>query len=419
MSELLEFRVWPRYLKPKVKQALSRSPAVYLTGARQVGKTTLALEIAREEGMAYLTLDDPTLLAAARRDPSGIVAGLKGPAVIDEVQRVPELLLAIKATIDEDRRPGRFLLTGSTSLPGRSDVAAALVGRAEYLTLYPLAEAEIEKAPSSLVEALFQDIFPYPPGARFAAEEVEPRLRRGGYPPAAQADEAAREAWMRSYLAALIERELLTLSRIEHPEGALDLLRLLAQRTATPQNIASMGSEIGLPTATARRYAELFERVFLLLRVPAWAKNLAKRLTKRPKILMNDPALALFLALGSLQALTPHPEYAGRVLETFALLELTKQASWSEPAPRLYHYRTASGSEVDVVLEDEKGRVVGVEVKRAKTLGKRDLKGLWSLKEAAGERFLRGVVLYLGESILPLGENLYALPFSALWRPAL
>ena len=419
MSELLTLEVWPRYLKPRLLAALRRSPVVYLTGARQVGKSTLAQEIAREEGLSYLTLDDPTLLAAARRDPGGLVAGLSAPAVLDEVQRAPELLLAIKTEVDRNRRPGRFLLTGSTSLPGRSKVAALLVGRAEYLTLYPLAEAELERTQANFASRLLSEKPPHPPGTPFPPEDPAPRIRRGGYPPAALAEGEAREAWLKSYVTALIERELFSLARIEHPEGALDLLKLLAQRTATPQNLSALGHEVGLPAATARRYAELFERVFLLVKLPAWAKNPGKRLAKRPKLLLNDPALALFLALGSLEALGQDPAFAGRLLETLVLLELKKQASWLEPEPRLYHFRTASGHEVDAVLEDPAGRLVGVEVKRAKTLGDRDLAGLRALQEAAGKRFFQGVVLYGGERVLPLGKGLYAVPLAALWHPRL
>lgn len=404
----------PRYLAPRLERALGRSPAVYLTGARQVGKTTLARQLAGGRGMAYYTLDDPAVLEAARTDPVGFVSGLAGPAVIDEVQRVPDLLLAVKMAVDSSRTPGRFLLTGSVGLQSRSQAAAALVGRAEFLTLRPLAQGELERSELNLVSELFsQDTGVFVrPGA---SPDLAARICAGGYPPVLDKNEDDRRAWFASYVTALIERDLLGLTRIEYPERALALLRALAAATATPQNVGQLAGELGLPAATARRYEELFERLFLVERIPAWSKSLKKQLTKRPKLVLNDTGLAAYLTDLDCNRTEGRTQLLGRMAETFVLDELAKQASWLEPEPRRYHYRTRGGAEVDLVLEHPDGRVVGVEVKLAGKLPRRATAGLQALREDVGANFHLGVVFYSGTQPLPLGERLLALPFSALW----
>ncbi|WP_457630051.1 ATP-binding protein [Oceanithermus sp.] len=406
--------MYPRYLTPRLERALGRSPAVYLTGARQVGKTTLARQLADQRGMTYYTLDDPAVLEAARTDPVGFVSGLVGPAVIDEVQRSPDLLLAVKMAVDASRTPGRFLLTGSVGLKARSQAAAALVGRAEFLTLRPLAQRELARSGRNLVSELFEQ-----DAGRLArsgaAPDLAARICAGGYPPALDKDEDDRRAWFASYVTALIERDLMSLTRIEYPERALALLRALAAATATPQNVSQLGAELGLRAPTARRYEELFERLFLIERLPAWARNLKKQLTKRPKLVLNDTGLAAYLTNLDCERTREQTQLLGRLAETFVLDELAKQASWLEPEPRRYHYRTRGGAEVDLVLEHPDGRVVGVEVKLAGKLPRRATSGLQALREDVGRNFHLGVVFYSGAQPLPLGERLLALPFSALW----
>jgi len=406
--------MYPRYLAPRLERALGRSPVVYLTGARQVGKTTLARQLADERGMVYYTLDDPAVLEAARSDPVGFVSGLGGPVVIDEVQRVPDLLLAVKMAVDDGRTPGQFLLTGSVGLKSRSQAAAALVGRAEFLTLRPLAQVELERSGYNLVAELFAA-----DGGRLMKPGKEAniiaRACKGGYPPVLDKNEDDRRAWFASYVTALIERDLMSLTRIEYPERALALLRGLAAATATPQNVSQLAAELGLPSPTARRYEELYERLFLIERLPAWARNLKKQLTKRPKLVLNDTGLAAYLTNLDCNRAAEQPQLLGRLAETFVINELTKQASWLEPAPRSYHYRTRGGAEVDLVLEHPDGRVVGVEVKLAGKLPRRATSGLQALKEDVGKNFHLGVILYSGAQPLPLGERLLALPFSALW----
>ena len=406
--------MYPRYLAPRLERALGRSPVVYLTGARQVGKTTLARRLAGERGMAYYTLDDPAVLEAARTDPVGLLSGLAGPAVIDEVQRVPELLLAVKMAVDADRSPGRFLLTGSVGLRSRSEAASALVGRAEFLTLRPLAQAELERSERNLAADLFGDAARLmQPGGK---ADLVARACRGGYPPALEKNESDRRAWFGGYVTALIERDLMGLTRIEYPERALALLRALAAATATPQNVGQLAGELGLPAASARRYEELFERLFLVERIPARSKSLKKRLTKRPKLVLNDTGLAAYLTGLDSNRAEGTTRLRGRLAETFVLDELAKQASWLEPEPRRSHYRTRGGAEVDLVLEHPDGRLVGVEVKLAGKLPRRATSGLQALREDAGKHFHLGVVFYSGAQPLPLGERLLALPFAALWR---
>lgn len=222
-----------------------------------------------------------------------------------------------------------------------------------------------------------------------------------------------------SYVTALIERDLVGLVRIEHPESALDLLMMQARLAATPQNISAIGSELGLAAATARRYAELFERLYLVERLPAWSKNPKKRLARRPKLLLNDSALMLYLSGIACESLQENRAFLGRVLENFVLAELLKHASWLEDGPRVFHLRTASGHEVDAVIEARDGRIVGVEVKLARSVAPADLRGLRTLRESAGQRFHLGIVFYGGEQVIPLEERIWALPLAALWQERL
>jgi predicted AAA+ superfamily ATPase len=292
-------------------------------------------------------------------------------------------------------------------------MASALFFRAEFLTLRPLAQSELERRSHNLVADLLNA-----DASRLMRAGQDPSLIRrvcsGGYPPVQSKGEADRQAWFASYVTALIERDLMGMTRIEYPGKALALLRGLAAATATPQNVALLGGELDLPAATARRYEELFERLFLIERLPAWARNPKKRLTRRSKLLIADTGLAVYLLQMSCAALENHP-LLGRLVETFALAELAKQASWLDPQPGLFHYRTRGGAEVDLVIEGHDGRVVGVEVKLAGKLPRRAASGLKALREDAGDRFHLGVVLYAGRQPLPLGERMLALPFSALW----
>lgn len=406
---------YPRHLTGLLRESLAGSPVTLLVGARQTGKSTLAQQLGRDLAAQYLTLDDAVVLASAAEDPAGLVAGLPGSTVLDEVQRVPELLLAIKAAVDRDRRPGRFLLTGSANVLLLPRIADSLAGRMEIFTLWPLSQGEILGPSERFVDHVFGDA-PIPPVSGESREALVERILAGGYPEVvAAASPARRGRWLRSYVTAVLQRDVRDLAAIERLHDLPRLLALIAARATGLLNVADMARALSLSHTTLTRYLTLLEQVFLTVRLPAWQSNIGARLVKAPKLLLNDSALMAHLTGLTPARLAAEPTLLGPLLENFVGMELVKHASWSGIEPKLFHFRTDKGQEVDFLLEDRAGRVVGIEVKAAATVRQDDLRGLRALEERLGERLVRGVVLYTGDSTVPFSERLVACPLSALW----
>lgn len=407
-----------RNITPTLLEALSDSPVVLLNGARQTGKSTLAQWLTEEHYPArYVTLDDFTVLAAAREDPAGFLSGLEKPVVLDEVQRVPDLFLAIKADVDRYRQAGRFLLTGSADVLLLPQLSESLVGRIEILTLWPFSQGELENTREAFVDAVFSEAMPTQVDDHIDKSELIRRMVIGGYPEAiVRKSETRRNAWFGSYITTITQRDVRDLANIERLTALPRLLSLLAARAASLLNYAEFSRSLGLPQTTLKRYLTLLEMTFLFQTLPAWSANLGKRLVKSSKILLNDTGLIAHLLGLNAQRLESNVELLGPLLENFVTLELGKQMTWSQVQPQLYHFRTQTGQEVDILLEDAAGRVVGVEVKASSTVNPRDFQGLRLLSDALGARFLRGVVLYTGNESVPFASNLYAMPISALWR---
>lgn len=409
-----------RNLTDRILEALADSPVVFLHGARQTGKSTLIQELASGRHRAeYITLDDAGTLAAARTDPTGFVPALRTPVVIDEVQRAPDLLLAIKASVDRDRRPGRFLLTGSANVLLIPRVSESLAGRMEILTLYPLSQGEIEGVRESFVDRVFSDE-PFPLKREAVnREDVIQRVLAGGYPEVLARAPARRGAWFGSYVTTILQRDIRDLQEIERLTELPRLLSILAARTGALLNVADLSRASGIPQRTLARYLTLLQMTFLLQLLPAWTVNVRRRLLKSPKLLALDTGLASHLIGQNTEGLTKAPDLLGHLLETFVIAEVVKQITWNEANPHPHHFRTAEGDEVDLVLEAPSGRLVGIEVKASATIGTADFKGLRVFAAAAGRKFQRGVVLYLGDMAVPFGEAFNALPVPMVWRSAI
>lgn len=395
-------RYRPRHLAARLQRTLETHPVVFLEGARQVGKTTLVRKVADERGMRYVTLDDLDLLASAQADPEGFLDSWPEPLVLDEVQRAPELLLAIKARVDRKRTAGRYLLTGSANVLALPRVAEALVGRMAVLTLYPFSQGELEGHREVFVELAFHGR----PPAEWEGADVTERIRQGGFPDAVQLKDADRAEWFAGYVRTLLERDVRDISGVEQVAALHALLVLLAERSGSLLNVSELSRSLSRPRSTTDKYLRLFEKLFLIHRLPAWAVNPTKRLTRSPKLHMVDTGLASYLA---------HALREGAVLETFVAMELTKQLSWAAEPYRLTHYRDASGHEVDLVLEGPEG-LIGIEVKSKRRVGPGDFSGLRALKKAARDRFRAGYVLHPGTRALPFGEGMWSLPVQVLWR---
>ncbi len=406
-----------RHITPQLLAALGDTPVVLLHGARQVGKSTLAQELAAKAYPArYLTLDDAAVLAAAKSDPAGFIRGLNGSVVIDEVQRAPELFLPIKTAVDRDRRPGRFLLTGSANVLLLPKLSESLAGRIEVLTLWPLSQGEIDSADEDFIDRSFAPTLASLPNTSTDRGELSRLIVAGGYPEAVLRQPTRRSAWFRSYITTILQRTVRDVADVERLHEIPRLLSVLAARTGTLLNVADLSRTLGIPQTTLQRYLALLQMTFLVQLLPAWTARARKRLLKSPKILAVDTGLASHLVGMNSRGLPASTELWGAFVETFAAMELLKQSGWSKTRPTLYHFRTAKGEEVDVVMEAPSGKLVGVETKATVSVDAGDFRGLRTLSEIAGQRFLRGFLLYLGDEAVPFGAQLYALPISTLWR---
>lgn len=406
-----------RHIHDRVIRALADTPVVLLTGARQTGKTTLTQVVAGESGATYFTLDDAATLALAAGDPSGFVRNLVGPTIIDEIQKAPDLLPAIKLSVDRDRRPGRFLLTGSANVLTVPRVSESLAGRMEIIPLYPFSAGELAGGTEGFLNRLFSGSHAFSESA-VDREEITRRLARGGYPEAHQREtDDRRAAWFASYISTILQRDVRDLARVDALHALPNLLRLLAARASGLLNLADVGRDAGLPHTTLSRYLVLLETVFLVHRLPAWSRNLGQRLVKAPKLHLVDTGLACHLLGADATRLSEDPSLLGRVLESFVVGELRKQVSWVDPMTVLCHLRTATGSEVDVVLEKPDGSVAAIEVKASATVAASDFAALAMLRDQLGRQFRTGVILYLGDRAVPFGDRLWLVPVPALWAP--
>jgi predicted AAA+ superfamily ATPase len=332
--------------------------------------------------------------------------------LIDEVQRVPDLWLAIKNLVDREPRAGRFLLTGSARLLGLRSLPDALPGRAETVELWPLSQGEIDGAPDGFVDAAYLhggDLRTEPIGLR--RSDYLARAVTGGYPEAVRREAPRRrERFFESYLADIVARDVKQVADIERASDMRRLIALLAAQTAGLLNMNRLASELSISAPTVRSYVEILETIFLVRLVPAWSANSTTRAVATPKVIFLDSGLAGYLATG---AVADAP--IGGLLENFVLGELTRQLAWSRVSARLFHYRDRDQCEVDAVLEDNAGQVVGVEVKAAETVRAEDFRGLRLLQRRLGSRFRAGFVLYCGLESLAFGDGLTCLPVSALW----
>ena len=408
--------LYPRRIEQRLAEALLDTPVVLLAGPRQAGKTTLVRQVAAK-GLLYLTLDDDLTLLSAREDPVGMIRSLDR-AVIDEIQRAPQLLLAIKKSVDEDRRPGRFLLTGSANLMALPLVADSLAGRMETLSLLPLSQTEIEGHSANWIDQAFAGQL-LKTDSLALGDALTDRVLRGGYPEAITRDSAKRRmAWARQYVDALIQRDVRDVAGIDKLDQLPRFLNALAQTAGQMCNYSQLAGQVGLDGKTAARYAGVFETMYLLKRVDVWARNRLSRVVKTPKLQFIDAGLlAMLMSLGSEEVRRDRSRF-GQVLETFVFGELLKHTTSAEGDYQLLYYRDADKVEVDIVIENAAGELVGVEVKASATVKASDLRGLRKLAALAGNQFKMGVLLYDGAETLPLGDGIWAAPLSSLWGVA-
>jgi uncharacterized protein len=400
---------------------MASSPVVAITGPRTAGKSTLAREIVTAADGTYLDLDDPAVRQLAADDPAAFVRDLPEPVVLDEFQRVPDLLASIKAELNRDRRPGRFVLAGSARHDVVPELSDFLTGRVELLTLWPFAVAELEPGAPSIVDRLFDgSILRERRTSAMSRAELVGLVLRGGYPIAVSLSPRARARWFANLATLAVERLAEDVAHVRRTDRLGLFLRLAAARTGQVLNAAEIGREIGIGRDQAGGYLRLLELAYLVVQLRAWSDNLSARVTKRPKLHLVDNGLAAHLQGVTAERLSPVDPAAatrfGALLETFVVTEVLKQLGWTSQRVEAHHYRTSDGLEVDLVLEAADGRVCAIEVKAGSQLTPGTLRGLERLRDRLGDRFVTGMVLNSGTHAQQVGDRLAVAPVDALWR---
>jgi uncharacterized protein len=404
-----------RGLADVLLEAMRCARVVALLGPRQAGKSTLARMLAAEHlGADYLSLDEEPIRSLALADPAGFIAARTRPVVIDEVQRAPELLLAIKARVDRDPAVGQFLLTGSANLRRIPAVSDALPGRVDYLTLWPLTQGEIAGRSEGFLTSLFDRSVPMLSDAPVGRHSYAEMLLTGGFPEARTRPRAALGTFFASYVDSIVDRDVADASRVRDPAAVGTLLRLLAARSGGLARYEGLARDLGSDGKTVKSYVDVLERLFLVRVRRPWHVNLGQRHVKAPKLYVSDTGLLGALVGADERRVRDDSGFAGALLETFVATELERQASWLPERLSFWHYREGE-REVDVVIERPSGEVVGVEVKAGATVRPRDFAGLRHLRARLGPRMRAGVVLYAGAHTLPFGEDQWAVPLQAMW----
>jgi predicted AAA+ superfamily ATPase len=410
--------MYQRYIANSITEALKDTPVILINGARQTGKSTLCRQLIEKGNFdgQIMTMDDPTTLSAAQADPLGFLQDLSPHAIIDEVQRAPELFLSIKKLVDENRKGRRLILTGSADVMTLPQVADSLAGRIEIHNLWPLSQTEILNKRSKFLNTLIAT------DGRFQShknkwKDIIEAICAGGYPEALQRETEGRKAkWFESYIGAVLQKDIRNLANIEGLTQIPNILQLIGTRVGSTINMSDIARLSGVKNTTLQRYMALLEYVFLILKIPAWTPNIEGQFVKSPKIFINDTGLLSHLRGESVDSLLGNRTTAGAFLENFIVMEIIKQLSWSDLFLKPYHFSVHSGSEVDLVLEDRKKQLYGIEIKSTASVGQNDFKGLKRLAEIAGKKFQRGIVLYGGEHVVGgFGENLQAVPLSTVW----
>ncbi len=416
--------IYPRHIRPDIEAALNDTPVVIIVGPRQCGKSTLAEQIANERNARLINLDDAGPRAAANADPTGFIEESELPLFIDEFQKAPALLDAIKGHVDRARRGGKqvrglFLLTGSANVWSTLKISESLAGRAERVQLWPLSQGEILGTQERFVSELLAGRVPKVTSAPTGRKAIAEQLVLGGYPEMlARPQPRRRSKWVQNYLEMILERDVKDLVTRAQQLGELPrLLQLAAARVANLLDVSSIGKALEMKRDSVQRYLTLLELLFLVRRAPAWTRNIGQRLIKSPKLWLPDSGMTCQLVNYSAKRfINDETAVAGSLFENFVAGEINKQITWCEESARLYHFRTAGGREVDILIESKDGQIAGVETKLGLTPHERDFSGLAHLRDKLGARFTAGVVVHTGPDTLPFGDRLWAVPVSTLWN---
>lgn len=408
--------MYPRHLVNKLRDSLEESPVVLLNGARQVGKSTLVQSLLLNTH-AYYTLDDFSVLNIVSQDPLGFLTSHPGPIVIDEVQKSPPLLSAIKQVVDRDRKSGHFVLTGSANVLNLPKLSESLAGRMEIHTLWPLSQSELSSTAVSFIDKVLNGSLVWE-NSPTTCQELEKKVCLGGYPDVLKRTTVAKQDnWCSAYLQTLLQRDVRDMAHIERLVELPMLLNLLAARAGNLLNTSDLSRTSGLPNTTLKRYLALLENLYLYVSLPPWFNNRSNRVVKANKVYLNDTKLLCYLLGLDQKGLMNNRPLFGHVIENFVVMELKKQQTWSEIPTRMYHYRTHTGSEIDIILESFSGEIIAIEVKGSQTITPKDFASIKHLQQQNMDKNILGFVVYTGTQMIPFSNNLTAIPITHLWHP--
>ncbi len=406
----------PRWVTKQISDALADTPVVVVNGARQVGKSTLVRGLTYPGSVEIIGFDDAAVRSAAKSDPRGFLDRGVDTLVIDEAQLEPTIFRAIKAEVDRDRRPGRFVLTGSSRLLAAPDMADSLVGRVDIVELGPFSQGELDGQRDLFVDTIFRQPGDLVRSSSASRASVIERICRGGFPEVVERSAQRRRRWFDAYVTTTVQKVVREVAELERLAEIPQLLRLCAARTSTELNVAELSNQLGIPARTGSAYVARLATAFLVQTIPAWSTNLSSKVIRKPKLSIVDSGLAAHLIGTSAEVLLRDANVLGQLLETFVGNELRRQVTWSDVRPTLWHFRDRDGAEVDLILEAPNGEVVGIEVKATSSPTKSDLKGLQFLADRLGDRFRFGALLCLAPEALRIGERLAVLPVDRLWK---
>lgn len=410
-----------RNITPLAEEVLSHAPITVISGARQVGKSTLMRQLLQGREARILNLDASAVREAAQQDPDGFVQQYPdGLLAIDEVQRVPGLLVALKNALETERRPGRFLITGSADLLTLRGGQESLAGRAQTLSLHGLSMGELDGTVEDFVDYLWRlsttgKLIDAPEYTRRNYLEL---LLKSRYPEIRAASDRVRGRWLDNYLERVLSKDASEVSGIQHPDRLPSLIRALAVENSGEFVAARYSRLLDIPVRSIPAYLKVLRDVFLVRELPAWGNNLTTRAVSKPKVFVCDPGLAAFLCGVDADGLEREisSSVTGGLFEGFVASELMRQQAWSNVDFTMNHFRDSQDREVDIVLENRRREIVGLEVKATMTVTRRHFRGLELLREKAGERFIGGAVFHTGPQALPFGDRMWALPLATLWK---
>ncbi len=407
-------KLYVRWQKRIIEQALKTRRVILLAGARQCGKTTLAKQLISEK-RAYLTLDDATLKEAAESDPQNFVKHIGNTLIIDEIQRVPSLLPAIKKVVDEDTRSGQYLLTGSANIQALPSTQESLAGRITKVRLRPLSQGEIRESEPNFLTHVFNQSFDFKWNF-YERDAILDMAFQGGFPEALMLEGRNQKKWHKDYIEALLERDLKDVARIHSYDSMRSLIKILAVWSSKFMDVSSISSGLSIHRPTVAAYINALETLYIVERVPPWTKTDYDRVGKQSKIFMADSGLMSSLLSWNMDQVRFDPDRMGKLVETFIFNELAAQIDASEGEYELYHYRDREKREIDFLIEREDQMTLGIEVKASSTIYKKNFKHLqWFQEHLMKDRLFIGIVLYSGNVPLSFGQNLWAIPISMLW----